>query len=249
LRDGSQLETSPIVNFGLRRNGIMEASVVVKGYDLVRAKSHPMRGAKASNDRDSVRALTQRFRNALKKSVAGIIEAGQVLIEAKSRIEHGQFTDWVDRELRFGAPHKNHSREANIRQAEMLMLLARNEVISNACHWHAFPPSIRTLYELTQVDKGRLLKLIKKGKVHAGTTREEAIGFQPKSKRFSKPELRTLKRPVATLLDVCLQLEEADCVLAHIRSLKRARRNLTVQMFEQAVRWAKPQLAKQKRDE
>jgi hypothetical protein len=33
----------------------------------------------------------------------------------------------------------------------MLMFLARNEVISNACHWHAFPPSPRTLWELTQI--------------------------------------------------------------------------------------------------
>ena len=39
----------------------------------------------------------------LNKGVAGIIEAGQVLIEAKNKLPHGQFTDWVDRELRFGA--------------------------------------------------------------------------------------------------------------------------------------------------
>jgi hypothetical protein len=130
----------------------------------------------------------------------------------------------------------------------MLMLLARNEVISNPCHWHDFPPSIRTLYELTQVDKGRLLKLIKNGKVHAGTTREEAIGFQPKSTRFPKPELK-LKREIATLVDVCILLGQSDCVLAHIRSLQQAKQNLTVQMFEQAVRWAKPQLAKQTGEE
>jgi hypothetical protein len=30
------------------------------------------------------------------------------------------------------------------------MFLARNEVISNPCHWHDFPPSLRTLWELTQ---------------------------------------------------------------------------------------------------
>lgn len=46
--------------------------------------------------------LTQRFRDALRKGVEGIIEAGRVLIEAKSKLKHGQFTDWVVRELRFG---------------------------------------------------------------------------------------------------------------------------------------------------
>jgi hypothetical protein len=123
----------------------MQASVVATGDDLVRVKSHPGRGVKASRAGDDLSVLTQRFRNALKKSVAGIVEAGQVLIEAKSQIEHGQFTDWVVRELRFGT-QKHGSRVSDVRKAEMLVLLARNEVIANPCHWHAFPPSIRTLY-------------------------------------------------------------------------------------------------------
>ena len=83
---------------------------------------------------------------------------------------------------------------------------------------------------------------------HAGTTREEAIEFQPKSKGSPKSQVK-LKREIATLVDVCILLGQSDCVLAHIRSLKRARKNLTVQMFEQAVRWAKPQLTKKAGDE
>jgi hypothetical protein len=104
---------------------------------------------KWSTNPDKLSALTARFRNALKKSVEGIIEAGRVLIEAKNELDHGRFTDWVVRELRFGT-RKDGSREADLRKAEMLMFLARNEVISNPCHWHAFPPSPRTLWELTQ---------------------------------------------------------------------------------------------------
>lgn len=169
----------------------METNVVTKGVDLVRAKSHAVGDANPSKTPDDLKQLTQRFRNALTKSVAGIIEAGQVLIEAENKLPHGQFSDWVDRELRFGAPTKAHSREANIRHGQMLRLLAKNEVISNPCHWHALPPSIRTLYELTQIrPEQRLIKLIEKGRVHAGTTREEAIGFQLKSKRVAKPELK-----------------------------------------------------------
>ena len=88
---------------------------------------------KASNRRlqsgpeskERLTALTARFQNALKKSVEGIIEAGRVLIEAKSELEHGQFAG---------------SRKANLRKAEMLMFLARNEIISKSCHWHDFPP-------------------------------------------------------------------------------------------------------------
>jgi hypothetical protein len=209
-------------------------------------------GAVSVEPSADLKVLTQRFRDALKKSVAGIIEAGQVLIEAKSGIEHGQFSDWVVQELRFGNP-KPRSREADLRQAEMLMSLARHEVISNPSHWHALPPSIRTLYELTQIKPSqRLVQLIEKGKVHAGTTREEAIAFKPPAKREPKHKREIklkLKGPVATLVDVCLLLGEADCVLAHIRSLKAERNEPTVKMFDEAVRWAKPKLAAHEGDE
>lgn len=226
----------------------MEANVIATSDELVLVKSHPCRGVNTSHDRDSLRVLTQRFRNALKKGVAGIIEAGQVLIEAKKKLPHGQFTDWVVTEIRFDTRNVA-SREANIRQAEMLMLLARHEVISNANHSYAFPPSWRTLYELAKIrPEQRLLKLIENGRVNAGTAREEAIAFQLKSKGSAKSPVK-LKREIATLVDVCILLGQPDCVLAHIRSLKRARKNLTVQMFEQAVRWAKPQVAKQTGDE
>ena len=60
--------------------------------------------------KSSSSVLTARFRNALKKSVEGIIEAGRVLIEAKNELEHGQFIDWVVRELRFGT-RKDGNRE------------------------------------------------------------------------------------------------------------------------------------------
>jgi hypothetical protein len=77
-----------------------------------------------------------------------------VLIQAKSELEHGQFIDWVVNELRFGT-RKVGVRDADIRKAEMLMFLARNEVISKSCHWHDFPPSPRTLWELTQRSSGK----------------------------------------------------------------------------------------------
>jgi hypothetical protein len=41
--------------------------------------------------KDPLTILTMRFRNALKKSVEGIIEAGRVRIKAKNELEHGAF--------------------------------------------------------------------------------------------------------------------------------------------------------------
>jgi hypothetical protein len=81
-------------------------------------------------------------------------------------------------ELRFGT-RKVGVRDADIRKAELLMFLARNEVISNPCHWHDFPPSPRTLWELTQIrPRQRLLELIADGTINSGMTREEAVALR-----------------------------------------------------------------------
>jgi hypothetical protein len=77
----------------------MEANVIATADDLVRVVSQRGQNINSCKTRDDLSLLTKRFRNALKKSVAGIIEAGQVLIEAKGRIEHGDFTDWEQKRL------------------------------------------------------------------------------------------------------------------------------------------------------
>ncbi len=103
--------------------------------------------------------------------------------------------------------------------AEMLMFLARNEVISNPCHWHDFPPSPRTLWELTQIHpKQRLLDLIASGKINPGMTREEAVALRHRTSQ-ERSQAPKLKREIAALLEVCIILGGGDGVLAHIRDL------------------------------
>jgi hypothetical protein len=186
-----------------------------------------------------------RFRSALKKSVEGIVEAGRVLIDAKKEFEHGQFTDWVVEELRFGT-RKVGSREADLRKAEMLMFLARNEVISNPCHWHAFPPSPRTLWELTQIrPKQRLLELIANETINPGMTREEAVALRHKISQERSPSPK-LKREIAALVEVCILLGGGDGVLAHIRDLKDVSNVLPPKEFDRATRWARQKLAERR---
>jgi hypothetical protein len=195
-----------------------------------------------------LKVFTTRFRNALKKSVEGIIESGRVLIDAKSELQHGQFTNWVVNELRFGV-RKEGGGEPDIRKAEMLMYLARNEVISNPCHWHAFPPSPRTLWELTQIrPKQRLLDLIASGKINASMTREEAVALRHSRSHDRLPAPR-LKREVAALLEVCIALGGGDGVLAHIRDLKDVDKLPHAKEFDRAARWARQKLAERRQSE
>jgi hypothetical protein len=192
--------------------------------------------------------LTARFRNALKKSVEGIIEAGRVLIEAKNELEHGQFIEWVVCDLRFGGPEEG-GRQIGLRKAQMLMFLAKNEVISNANHWCVFPPSWRTLWELSQIrSKQRLLELIASGKINPGMTREEAVALRHKSSRERSPTPK-LKRELADLLNVCIILGGGDGVLAHIRELRDVSNVPAIKEFDRAARWAKQKLAARRRAE
>jgi hypothetical protein len=192
--------------------------------------------------------LTTRFRKAFRKSVEGIIEAGRVLIEAKDELEHGQFIDWVERDLRFGSGQEG-DRGLSLRKAQMLMFVAKNEVISNANHWFVFPPSWRTLWELSQIrPKHRLLDLITNGRINPGMTREEAVALRrgPAQGRSVPPRL---KREIAALLEVCIALGGGDGVLAHIRELKDVDKLPPAKEFDRAARWARQKLSERRQSE
>ena len=212
--------------------------------EWIPSRKHDLQRGRQTQER--LKLLTARFRNALKKSVEGIIEAGRVLIEAKSDLEHGQFIDWVVNDLRFGT-RKDGNRPADLRKAQMLMFLARNEVISNACQWHAFPPSSRTLWELTQIrPKQRLLELIANGTINPGMTREEAVALRHRTSQ-ERSQAPKLKREIAALLEVCIILGGGDGVLAHIRDLKDVDDLPPAKEFDRAARWARQKLAERRK--
>lgn len=216
----------------------------VVDQNLVEWNPSRKHGLRETQDRLSL--LTARFRNALKKSVEGIIEAGRVLIEAKNELEHGQFIDWVERDLRFGAAQES-DRKLSLRKAQMLMFVAKNEVISNANHWFAFPPSWRTLWELSQIrPKQRLLDFIASGKINPGMTREEAVALRHRTSQERSPTPK-LKREIAALLEVCIILGGGDGVLAHIRELKELTEVPPAKEIDKATRWMRQKLAERRK--
>ncbi len=209
------------------------------------SRNHRLQRGRENQDQ-RLKLLTARFRNALKKSVEGIIEAGRVLIEAKSELEHGQFIDWVERDLRFGAGQES-DRRLSLRKAQMLMFVAKNEVISNANHWFAFPPSWRTLWELSQIrPKQRLLHFIASGEINPGMTREEAVALRHGTSQ-ERSQAPKLKREIAALLEVCIILGGGDGVLAHIRDLKDVDDLPPAKEFDRAARWARQKLAERRK--
>lgn len=223
----------------LERIGVVDQNPV----ECRPSRKHDLQRGRESQVR--IKLLTARFRNALKKSVEGIIEAGRVLIEAKNELEHGQFIDWVERDLRFGTGQES-DRRLSLRKAQMLMFVAKNEVISNVNHWFAFPPSWRTLWELSQIrPKQRLLHFIASGKINPGMTREEAVALRHGTSQ-ERSQAPKLKREIAALLEVCIILGGGDGVLAHIRDLKDVDDLPPAREFDRAARWARQKLAERR---
>jgi Protein of unknown function (DUF3102)/Temperature dependent protein affecting M2 dsRNA replication len=79
------------------------------------------------------------------KAVESIIETSKLLMEAKGKVDHG---DWL--KLAKALPFTD-------RTAQMLMAIAANPVLSNANHGSDLPASWRALYELTKLSDQWLL--------------------------------------------------------------------------------------------
>jgi Protein of unknown function (DUF3102) len=92
----------------------------------------------------------------------GGIAVGKLLIDAKDKLPHGEFTEMVDCDLPFGP-----------RTAERLMVVARNEVLSNPTYSSVLPGTWTVLHELALVDEeldapGTLEAWVKQGFIHRG---------------------------------------------------------------------------------
>jgi hypothetical protein len=97
----------------------------------------------------------KRISAAWQKSVASIIETGDLLIKAKDDLDHGEFDAMVERDL----PFKPST-------ARRLTKIAANECLSNRAHAHVLPPSWMTLYELTKLPAPELVARIEDGVIN-----------------------------------------------------------------------------------
>jgi hypothetical protein len=97
----------------------------------------------------------ERIRTSLSRSIESIIQAGRDLIEAKAKLEHGEWERMFDDELLpFGA-----------RTARRLMAIANHPILSNRTHASDLPSSWMTLYELSRVPEPKLEEALSSGTI------------------------------------------------------------------------------------
>ncbi len=95
------------------------------------------------------------------KVAQDLFEIGDALIQAKSELEHGEFTSMIESELPFGP-----------RAARMLMAVARNTTLRNGASGSVLPTSWRTLYELTRLPAPKLEAALQDGTVYPSMPRK-----------------------------------------------------------------------------
>lgn len=100
-----------------------------------------------------------------RKAAASIIRTGELLLEAKQSVRHGEWGDVVD-SLPFG-----HS------TANKLMAIAENKTLTNSEFIPKLPPAWSTLYELSKLPDGALVEKFADDTIHAEIKQDEAVAL------------------------------------------------------------------------
>lgn len=128
----------------------------------------------SAKDQGIARKYCGRINEAWQKSVTGIIETGQLLIEAKKAVGHGA---WL-----YMFSEANESRvNFTPRIAQILTKTAANPLISNASNCSYLPASYRTLYDLSRLPDDVLHKAFADGRITPEMQRKDIKALLPRA--------------------------------------------------------------------
>jgi hypothetical protein len=208
---------------------------MIRGSRPTMPSSNVVKLQPRNHNQQDLKVFTARFRDAIKRSIQGILDAGAVLIDAKEQLEYGTFQNWVLNDLKIG-----------LRQAQMLMQICKHPTISNLRTTGSLPPSWRTLYELAQLRPQKFTEYIESGKINPMMVREEAISLRLSSYSSGgsqpKPKIPKLHPELAILVEASMALSGADVVMKYITNLSEASEP-TLKEFDRAVVWSRKKLS------
>jgi Protein of unknown function (DUF3102) len=125
-----------------------------------------------TNDETSLRKeYARRIASAWRKSVAAIIEAGRILVEAKTKLKPGTFMEMIQADLGF-----------DLSTAERLMKIARTSWLVESANLPILPAAWTTLYALSQLSKREFDRARELGWVRADMSLAEAEKLKPHQK-------------------------------------------------------------------
>ncbi len=110
------------------------------------------------------------------RGVPNILDTGDLLIEAKKNLKHGEFEAMIKAGLPFDPS-----------VARRLMIIARDHRIR--AHAHDLPPSWTTLYELTKLPDKAFLAALESRAIHPGMQRDDATLLVAQERRKARPRV------------------------------------------------------------
>lgn len=141
------------------------------------------------------RKITTRWHEAAK----AIIDVGQMLIDAKADLPHGQFEAMIDADLPFTSS-----------TAQRLMKIARDAELTNPAHVPLLPPAWGTLYELTKLPPTAKQRAFAEGRIHPNMERRDVARLRREHRRSRKDI--GLEITQAERLETTDQFLLGDCV-------------------------------------
>lgn len=193
--------------------------------------------AKAVSVLPGIRRKWDAFEGSLRKSLERAIALGQSLIDAKTKLPHGEFG-------KLFSDHAEPVKDAlpfRSQWARKLMQIANSPTLSERVSALDLPANLDTIYELSLMTAPALEAAIEEGRVTPQTTREEAkalrreaTGDLPSPPRDPREKPKKSERD--TLDDCAHTIEEAiaDAILAYpsLAPAIAARLRLIIQGFK-----------------
>jgi hypothetical protein len=110
--------------------------------------------------------------SAWQKTVESYIEVGQLLIEARQNLAHGEYEAMIKSDLPFSAA-----------TARKLVAIADHQVLSNRSHGNVLPSNWTTLYQLALLPPDRCKQCIENGAINPKMQRKDAAALIKKPPR------------------------------------------------------------------
>jgi hypothetical protein len=143
---------------------------------------------KSRNDKRTPAAYQVQIAASWRQQVSSIFRTGDLLIEAKAKLGHGEW----------GAMFKGGNRLPFSQEtARCLMKIAKNPILNSKESWHLLPPSWWTIFILSRAPTADLKNWLESGTVNCETTANDAQALYPAwdSPRTTKPALNMVKDP------------------------------------------------------
>jgi hypothetical protein len=145
--------------------------------------------------------------DAHRRSLGGIIDIGNTLIEAKDDLGHGEWLPMVDNDLPYGR-----------KVAEQYMRVARHPRTSNSSNWTILPPILSTLVEIIKLSDEEFEKRKKDGTIHQEMTCKDVTSRIKPHNPPKLPSGETLLDEFVTLVRELKQsMEAGDITVDDIR--------------------------------